>query len=91
MAMKLHVVHNTSTSASKPAWKTLITGVVGASYSTVTEEVSTVLQTFNISMLSYAATSTELSKKKRHPLFARLLPSDDRQASQLFSVTEHPG
>ena len=62
-----------------------ITGVVGASYSTVTQDVSTVLQTFNISMLSYAATSTELSKKKRHPLFARLLPSDDRQASSFHA------
>ena len=50
--------------------------MVGASYSSVSKPVSSVLQTYNVTMLSYASTSIELSDKTKHPLFARLLPSD---------------
>ena len=55
---------------------------MGASYSSVSTQVSQVLQSFNVSMLSYASTAISLSDRKVHPLFARLLPADDEQVYQ---------
>ncbi len=56
-------------------------GLVGGSYSSVSIAVSSVLQSYNVSMLSYASTATQLSDKQSHPLFGRLVPSDDAQVS----------
>lgn len=54
-------------------------GIIGASYSSVSTSVSKVAQAHNLSMISYASTSTELSDKSLHPLFARMVPSDEQQ------------
>lgn len=61
--------------------------MIGASYSSVSMPVSTVLQAFNLSMLSYASTSTHLSDKSLHPLFGRVVPADDGQVFEKKSRT----
>uniref|UniRef100_A0A0K2T2I7 Metabotropic glutamate receptor 4like [Chrysemys picta] n=1 Tax=Lepeophtheirus salmonis TaxID=72036 RepID=A0A0K2T2I7_LEPSM len=68
-----------------------IGGFVGCSYSSTSVEVSKILQAYNISMISYAATSKDLSNKFNHPLFGRTLPSDSAQARVVFDLTQELG
>ncbi|XP_059089524.1 metabotropic glutamate receptor 2-like [Tigriopus californicus] len=65
-----------------------VSGVIGASYSSVTIPLSMVAQAYNVTMLSYAATSGYLSDKQRHSTFARLLPSDNNQARVVHNIVK---
>lgn len=68
-----------------------LSGLVGASYSSVSLAVSSVLQTYNVTMLSYASTAIELEDKQKHPLFARLVPSDVGQAMVVYDLAKSLG
>nr|AMD02824.1 metabotropic glutamate receptor [Caligus rogercresseyi] len=63
-----------------------IGGFIGCSYSSTSVEVSKILQSYDVSMISYAATSKDLSNKDTHPLFGRTLPSDSAQAQIVFNL-----
>ncbi|XP_059088654.1 metabotropic glutamate receptor 2-like [Tigriopus californicus] len=66
-----------------------VSGVIGASYSSVTIPLSMVAHAYNLTMLSYAATSGYLSDKRRHSTFARLLPSDCNQAKVVYDIIKN--
>ena len=68
-----------------------LAGLVGASYSFVSTAISTVLQTYSVTMLSYASTAVGLSDKSKHPFFGRLLPSDVGQAEVVYDLIKKLG
>ncbi|QQP55653.1 Metabotropic glutamate receptor, partial [Caligus rogercresseyi] len=51
-----------------------IGGFIGCSYSSTSVEVSKILQSYDVSMISYAATSKDLSNKDTHPYLDERFP-----------------
>eukprot|EP00111_Clytia_hemisphaerica_P018610 TCONS_00055036-protein len=60
-----------------------IFGVVGASMSLLTAAVANLLRLFQIPLVSYAATSTELSNKEKYDFLLRTVPPDNLQSAAM--------
>ncbi|VDI21407.1 metabotropic glutamate receptor 3-like isoform X2 [Mytilus galloprovincialis] len=63
-----------------------IAGVIGGSYSSVSEQVANLLRLFKIPQISYASTSARLSDKKRYDYFIRTVPPDNFQAKAMVDI-----
>ncbi|XP_026169609.1 extracellular calcium-sensing receptor-like [Mastacembelus armatus] len=66
-------------------------GIVGESSSTPSIAVSTVLGLYRVPMVSYFATCSCLSDRKKFPSFFRTIPSDAFQVRAVIQVLKHFG
>ncbi|KAK3607958.1 hypothetical protein CHS0354_006557 [Potamilus streckersoni] len=63
-----------------------ILGFIGGLSSTISIEVSEVLQKLKFVQISYASTSPELSDRTLHPYFMRVTSPDDKQADAMMRI-----
>uniref|UniRef100_A0A3B4G9A5 Extracellular calcium-sensing receptor-like n=1 Tax=Pundamilia nyererei TaxID=303518 RepID=A0A3B4G9A5_9CICH len=68
-----------------------VIGIVGDSSSTRSIAISTVLGLYSIPMVSYFATCSCLSDRKKYPSFFRTIPSDAFQVHALIQILKHFG
>ncbi|OAF70658.1 Sweet taste receptor T1R2 [Intoshia linei] len=66
-----------------------VVSVVGGAYSSISIGVAHLLQLVKIPQISYASTSSALSDKLEHPLFARTVMSDSLQAKAISDIIIH--
>ncbi|XP_071959952.1 metabotropic glutamate receptor 8-like [Antedon mediterranea] len=66
-------------------------GIVGASSSSVSQAVGSILRVFKVPQISYASTSPELSDKTRYDYFLRLVPPDTFQVQAIVDVIKRLG
>uniref|UniRef100_A0A3Q4GQ45 G-protein coupled receptors family 3 profile domain-containing protein n=1 Tax=Neolamprologus brichardi TaxID=32507 RepID=A0A3Q4GQ45_NEOBR len=66
-----------------------VIGIVGDSSSTRSIAISTVLGLYSIPMVSYFATCSCLSDRKKYPSFFRTIPSDAFQVHALIQILKH--
>ncbi|XP_074641006.1 uncharacterized protein LOC141898800 [Tubulanus polymorphus] len=64
---------------------TKVVGYVGDLTSLETEHAAKVLTKLKIPLVSYGATSLELSDRKKYPYFLRTVPADDKLANAIVS------
>lgn len=64
-------------------------GVVGPSTSLITAEVANLLRLFRIPLVSYAATSIELSDKTKYDFLLRTVPPDSFQADAMADFIDN--
>ncbi|XP_075734073.1 metabotropic glutamate receptor-like [Rhipicephalus microplus] len=69
--------------------KQKITGVIGGSYSEVSEKVASLLSLFHVPQISPASTATSLSDRTRYEVFARILPPDTMQALIIANIVHY--
>ncbi|XP_063349004.1 extracellular calcium-sensing receptor-like [Pelmatolapia mariae] len=77
------ILHNTCVGNSP------VIGIVGDSSSTRSIAISTVLGLYSIPMVSYFATCSCLSDRKKYPSFFRTIPSDAFQVLALIRILKH--
>ena len=65
-----------------------VSGVVGASYSTISINAANLFRLFRIPQISPASTAQALSDKSRFEFFARTVPPDTFQATALVDVVQ---
>ncbi|XP_043243167.1 metabotropic glutamate receptor-like [Amphibalanus amphitrite] len=65
-----------------------VSGVVGASYSTISINAANLFRLFRIPQISPASTAQSLSDKSRFEFFARTVPPDTFQATALVDVVQ---
>ncbi|XP_039261392.2 metabotropic glutamate receptor 7-like isoform X1 [Styela clava] len=65
--------------------KHILAGLIGASFSSVSMQLATILQVFHISQVSYWSTSSELSDKTRFEYFFRSVAPDIHQVDAMIS------
>lgn len=65
-----------------------VSGVIGASITSVSMQVSNLLRLFRIPMISPASTGEPLSDKSRFDFFARTVPPDNFQAKALVDIVQ---
>lgn len=63
-----------------------IVAVIGAAYSKVSIQIANLLRLFKIPQISYASTSSQLSKKENYGYFMRTVPPDKLQAKALVDI-----
>ena len=63
-----------------------VSGVVGATFSSVSIAVASLLRLFRISQISYSSTAEILSDKTRFDYFFRTVPPDSLQAKAIASI-----
>ncbi|KAF7651623.1 hypothetical protein LDENG_00108240, partial [Lucifuga dentata] len=68
-----------------------VIGIVGDSTSTSSIAISTVLGLYRVPMVSYFATCSCLSDRKRFPSFFRTIPSDAFQVRAMIQILKHFG
>ena len=68
-----------------------IIGIVGASYSSNSKYVSSMLSAYGIPIISYASTSVELSNKEEYPNFLRTIIPDGYQAKVISDILLYYG
>uniref|UniRef100_A0A3P8VXP6 Extracellular calcium-sensing receptor-like n=1 Tax=Cynoglossus semilaevis TaxID=244447 RepID=A0A3P8VXP6_CYNSE len=68
-----------------------VLGIVGDSSSTRTIAISTVLGLYRVPLVSYFATCSCLSDRKRFPSFFRTIPSDSFQVRAMIQILKHFG
>ncbi|XP_033118204.1 metabotropic glutamate receptor 4-like [Anneissia japonica] len=61
-------------------------GIVGASSSSVSQAIASILRVFKVPQISYASTSPELSDKTRYDYFLRVVPTDTFQVQAIVDV-----
>lgn len=66
-----------------------ITGVIGGSYSEVSQTVASFLRLFHVPQISPASTASSLGDKTRYELFARTVPPDTLQAHVMADIVRH--
>ncbi|KAK8787418.1 hypothetical protein V5799_022805 [Amblyomma americanum] len=66
-----------------------ITGVVGGSYSEVSQNVARLLGIFRVPQVSPASTASSLGDKTRYEYFARIVPPDTLQAHVMADIVHH--
>eukprot|EP00117_Sycon_ciliatum_P046731 scpid67261/ scgid33444/ Metabotropic glutamate receptor 7 len=66
-------------------------GIVGPFSSSVSIQVTRLLQLFNKPMVSFGSTSPQLSDKNKYPYFLRTLPSDTFLARAIVRAARHRG
>ncbi|XP_015806576.3 extracellular calcium-sensing receptor-like [Nothobranchius furzeri] len=69
----------------------VVIAVVGESGSTPSISMSRIMGSFNIPLVSHAATCSCLSDKQQFPTFFRTIPSDQFQADALAKLVKHFG
>ena len=74
--------------SDSPNWVTM---ALGGYNSRVSGPLTTYLQLYDIPMLDFAATSSDLSNKVRYPLYLRTVPSDLYQAQALVDLAKQMG
>ena len=67
----------------------LVIGAVGPPFSSSAKYISSLLSVFNIPVVSYTATSVELSNKERYPNFFRTILPDNYQAKLIKDILLH--
>ncbi|XP_036006155.1 extracellular calcium-sensing receptor-like [Fundulus heteroclitus] len=70
---------------------TPVLGIVGDSSSTRSIAISTVLGLYRVPMVSYFATCSCLSDRKKFPSFFRTIPSDAFQVNAMIQILKHFG
>lgn len=70
-------------------YKQKITGVIGGSYSEVSQKVASLLGLFHVPQISPASTASSLGDKTRYDLFARTVPPDTLQAHVMTDVVHY--
>nr|XP_040049064.1 extracellular calcium-sensing receptor-like [Gasterosteus aculeatus aculeatus] len=70
---------------------TPVLGIVGDSFSTFSIATSDVIGLFNMPIVSYFATCSCLSDRKRFPSFFRTIPSDAFQVRAMIKILKHFG
>ncbi|XP_067275444.1 extracellular calcium-sensing receptor-like [Pseudorasbora parva] len=68
-----------------------VIGIVGDSNSTPSIAISSVLGLFRVPIVSYFATCSCLSDRKKHPSFFRTIPSDAFQVRAMIKILSHFG
>ncbi|XP_041919652.1 extracellular calcium-sensing receptor-like [Alosa sapidissima] len=66
-----------------------VLGIVGDSVSTHSIAISSVMGLFHIPMVSYFATCSCLSDRRRYPSFFRTIPSDAFQVRAMIQILKH--
>lgn len=66
-----------------------IAGLIGASYSEVSQKVASFLRLFEVPQVSPASTASSLGDKTRYELFARTVPPDTLQAHVMADIIHH--
>ncbi|KAH6946611.1 hypothetical protein HPB50_014202 [Hyalomma asiaticum] len=66
-----------------------ITGLIGGSYSEVSQKVASLLRLFHVPQISPASTAASLSDRTRYDLFARTVPPDPLQAHVMVDIIHH--
>lgn len=66
-----------------------IAGVIGGSYSEVSQTVASFLRLFHVPQISPASTASSLGDKTRYDLFARTVPPDTLQAHVMADIVHH--
>lgn len=69
--------------------KQKITGVIGGSYSEVSQKVASLLGLFHVPQISPASTASSLGDKTRYDLFARTVPPDTLQAHVMTDIVHY--
>ncbi|XP_075869402.1 metabotropic glutamate receptor 7-like [Nelusetta ayraudi] len=69
------------------AWER-VTGVVGASTSSESVLVATILRLFQIPQVSYGSTAAELSDERRYDFFSRVVAADTSQAEAMVALLQ---
>ncbi|GAB6033506.1 hypothetical protein CHUAL_013385 [Chamberlinius hualienensis] len=67
----------------------IISGVIGASITSVSMQVANLLRLFSIPQISPASTGEPLSDKSRFDFFARTVPPDNYQAKTLVDIVQY--
>ncbi|XP_055003862.1 extracellular calcium-sensing receptor-like [Boleophthalmus pectinirostris] len=83
---KKHFVLNDSCVGAPP-----ILGIVGDSSSTRSIAISNVLGLYRVPLVSYFATCSCLSNRKKYPAFFRTIPSDVFQVQAIIQILKHFG
>ena len=65
-----------------------VTGVIGGSYSSVSQQVANLFRLFKIPQISPASTAKALSNKERFEYFARTVPPDTFQVEVLVDILQ---
>ncbi|XP_049928994.1 extracellular calcium-sensing receptor-like [Epinephelus moara] len=68
-----------------------VLGIVGDPFSTFTIAISNVLGLFKLPIVSYFATCSCLSDRRRFPSFFRMIPSDAFQVRAMIQILKHFG
>jgi len=68
-----------------------VLGIVGPGYSSVSKPVSLLASVNEVPLMSYSATSGQLSDKSQYPNFARVVPSDDEESRVVGAFVESFG
>ncbi|XP_058607635.1 extracellular calcium-sensing receptor-like [Onychostoma macrolepis] len=68
-----------------------VIGIVGDSNSTPSIAISSVLGLFRVPIVSYFATCSCLSNRKKYPSFFRTIPSDTFQVRAMIKILKHFG
>ncbi|KAF7653763.1 hypothetical protein LDENG_00078930 [Lucifuga dentata] len=68
-----------------------VLGIVGDSTSSSSIAISTILGLYRVPMVSYFATCSCLSDRRRFPSFFRTIPSDDFQVRAMIKIVKHFG
>ena len=76
-----------STSQKNPP----LAAILGAASSEISVAVQEVAQMFDIPQVDFGSTSPQLSDKEMYRLFARVVPSDKKQATMMVDVIKHFG
>ncbi|XP_038059986.1 metabotropic glutamate receptor 2-like [Patiria miniata] len=69
-------------------WKPVI-GVVGAEMSSTTKAAAQLFGVYKIPLISFFATTEELSDSNRYPYFLRMIPTDDQQVKAIIALMEY--
>ncbi|XP_075558684.1 metabotropic glutamate receptor-like [Dermacentor variabilis] len=69
--------------------KQKITGIIGGSYSEVSQKVASFLSLFHVPQISPASTASSLGDKTRYDLFARTVPPDTLQAHVMADIVHY--
>lgn len=69
--------------------KQKITGIIGGSYSEVSQKVASFLRLFHLPQISPASTASSLGDKTRYDLFARTVPPDTLQAHVMADIVHY--
>ena len=66
-----------------------VVGIVGLSRSATTIPATRLAELYNIPVISYAASSQELTDKTQFPYFLRTVPPDDFQSVAIVDIVKH--
>ena len=66
-----------------------VIGLIGSESSTTTIQIANLLTSFKIPMVSYLATASPLSYKKKYPYFYRTVPTDTIQARVIMELLKY--